>query len=74
MSSSAVRGSGDVNQGREMEVLARELHAFDASVLSFHCVAEHVAPSYPERVRRVLKPLPVEGRNLGAPKAFDVVR
>ena len=48
-----------------MKVLTRQLDALDASVFSFHRVAEDVASGNPEGVRRVLEPLPVEGRNLG---------
>ena len=53
-----------------MKVLARELDALDASVLSFHRVAEDVASCNPEGVRRVLEPLPVEGPEPGSPEAF----
>ena len=53
-----------------MKVLARELDALDASVLSFHRVAEDVASCNPEGVRRVLEPLPVEGPEPGSAEAF----
>jgi hypothetical protein len=73
-SSSAVRRSGDVNQGREMKILARELDALDSSVLSFHRVAEDVAPCDPEGVRRVLEPLPIEGPEPGIPRSPSSLR
>ena len=53
-----------------MKVLTRQLDALDASVFSFHRVAEDGAPCNPEGVRRVLEPLPVEGLEPGSPEAF----
>ena len=64
-SSSAVRVSGDVNQGREMKVLARELDALDAAVVALERVGKRGRASHPERVGRVFEPLPVQGSELG---------
>jgi hypothetical protein len=57
--------SGDVNQGRDMQVLARELNALDAAMIAFEGVGKRVRAGHPERVRRVLQPLSVEGSEFG---------
>jgi hypothetical protein len=53
------RVSGDVNQGREMKVLPRELDALDAAMVAIERVGKRGRPRHPEGVGRVFEPLVV---------------
>ena len=58
-------GSGDVNQGREMEGTAARVQRTRRVRAHVRRRREHVASRHPERVRRILEPLPVEGSEPG---------
>ena len=53
--------SGDVNQGREMEVLPRQLDALDLTVAAVDVVGDDVRRASRKSVRGIVQPLPVQG-------------
>ena len=53
--------SGDVNQGREMQVLAGQFDALDPAFAAVDGVGDDGRAGHPEGVRRLLQPLAVEG-------------
>ena len=53
--------SGDVDQGREMQVLPRQLDALDPAVLAVDRLSQDRRPGHPQRVPGIVKPLSVEG-------------
>ena len=59
------RLSGDVNQGREMEVLTRELDTLNAAMIALERVAKRGRASHPQRVGGVFEPLAVQGSESG---------
>jgi hypothetical protein len=57
--------SVDVNQGREMKVLPRELDALEATMIASERVGKRVRTGYPQGVGRVFEPLAVQSSESG---------
>ena len=64
------RVSGDVDQGREMKILPRELDALDAAVIAIERVGKRGRAGHPEGVGRVFEPLAVQRSEPGRAKAL----